>query len=305
MNQDIFRKVSVERLSSPEQLDTLLKVTSPRSWLALIALGLLLSAAIIWGFFGTLDTKIGVEGVLIRPGGLQTVYASSGGIISDIRVVENDYVRKGNVVARVEQPQILRQIAGLKVSSNADNPVAQAVADLQAQYYNQANIVSAYTGRVLDVNVKKGSSVGSGTALFTVESGEARAKDLQAVMYVPAQVGKKIVPGMPVSVSPSSVNKEEYGFILGRVTSVSDFPLTAQSMFLTLGNESLVKELSRADAALLEVIVDLTPDAATVSGYRWSTPAGPPQPLDSGTLVSASITVKQQKPISSIIPQIK
>lgn len=58
MNNDVFRKVSVERLSSPEQLDTLMRVTSPKGWLALAALGLLLISAIAWGFGGTLSTKI-------------------------------------------------------------------------------------------------------------------------------------------------------------------------------------------------------------------------------------------------------
>ena len=36
----IFRKVALERLSSPEQLDQLLQVTDPKGWMALGALAL-------------------------------------------------------------------------------------------------------------------------------------------------------------------------------------------------------------------------------------------------------------------------
>ncbi|WP_391572295.1 NHLP bacteriocin system secretion protein [Cohnella sp.] len=321
MNNQVFRKASIERLSSPEQLDTLMKVTSPKGWLALIALGLLIAAAIVWGFLGTISTQITTEGVLIRPGGLQTLYASSSGQITDIRVVENDNVKKGNVIARIEQPQMLKQLERLTVelktaeAAYANEPLEelgeqianrkQAIADLQADYMNQSSIVSAYTGRVLEVNVKRGSSVDAGTPVILVESGEARAKDLKTVIYVPVQSGKKILPGMTVDVSPSSVNREEYGFMLGRVTSVSEFPLTAQSMFLTLGNEALVSELAGGGTAMLEVKADLIPETSTFSGYRWSTSDGPPQRMDSGTLVTASITVKEQKPISLIIPQLK
>jgi len=321
MNNHVFRKVSIERLSSPEQLDTLMRVTAPKGWLALMALGLLLAAAVTWGFLGTINTQIATEGVLIRPGGLQTIYASSGGLITDIRVVENDYVKKGNVLARIEQPQLLRQLEQLTIelqaaeAAYANEPSEalsrqiesgkQAIAEMKADYLNQSSIVSAYTGRVLEVNVKKGSSVEAGAPMIAIESGESQAKDLKTVIYVPVQAGKKILPGMTVNVSPSSVIKEEYGFMLGRVTSVSEFPLTAQSMFLTLGNEALVRELSGGGTAMLEVKVDLIPDASTISGYQWSTPGGPPQQMDSGTLVSASITVKQQKPIALIIPQIK
>lgn len=320
MNNNIYRKVSIERLSSPEQLDILMKVTSPKGWLALLALGLLLISAISWGFFGTMSTKIETEGVLIRPGGLQTIYASTSGLITDLRVVENEYVNKGNVIARVEQPQLLQQLEQLTDQLAAaeaayiSGPTAelnkqiagykQAIADLKAEYINQSNIVSSYTGRVLEVNVKSGSSVDAGSPMILIESGESQTKDLKIVIYVPVQTGKKILPGMNVDVSPSTVNKEEFGFMIGRVTSVSEYPLTTQSMFLTLGNEALVQELAKGDMAMLEVKVDLIPDSSTISGYKWSTPAGPPQQIDSGTLVSASITVKQQKPITSIIPQI-
>ena len=40
MNEVLFRKVSLDRLSSPEQLDQLLRVTDPKSWLGLFAVGI-------------------------------------------------------------------------------------------------------------------------------------------------------------------------------------------------------------------------------------------------------------------------
>ncbi|MBW7456649.1 NHLP bacteriocin system secretion protein [Paenibacillus sepulcri] len=321
MNNDVFRKVSIERLSSPEQLDTLMKVTSPKGWLALSALGLLLVSAIVWGFYGTLNTKMQAQGVLIRPGGLQNIYSSSSGPITDIRVVENDYVHKGDVIARIEQPAMVQQLEQLAESLKAAelanqrtpsaeleeqiNKIRNGLAALKTAYFNESRVVSAYTGRVLEVKVKKGASIGVGLPIITVESGEEQAKDLKTVMYVPIQEGKTIIPGMTVDISPSSVNKEEYGFLIGRVTSVSEFPVTAQTMLLTLGNEALVQELAGRGSALLEVLVDLVPDPSTISGYKWSTPKGPPQLIDSGTFTSGSITIKRQKPITSVIPQIK
>lgn len=46
----IFRKVSLDRLSSPEELDQRLAVTTPIGWLALVSISLLVTAALIWGF---------------------------------------------------------------------------------------------------------------------------------------------------------------------------------------------------------------------------------------------------------------
>jgi hypothetical protein len=36
-NQNLFRKKSIERISSPEQLNDYLRVTSPSTWIILIA----------------------------------------------------------------------------------------------------------------------------------------------------------------------------------------------------------------------------------------------------------------------------
>ena len=48
----IFRKESIDKVSSPEKLDDYIKVTTPNVWLTLIAVMLLLIGAIIWGIFG-------------------------------------------------------------------------------------------------------------------------------------------------------------------------------------------------------------------------------------------------------------
>ena len=60
--KQIFRKVALERLSSPEQLDLVMQVTSPRSWIALSAVGLLLVTLVIWGILGSIPEKTQATG---------------------------------------------------------------------------------------------------------------------------------------------------------------------------------------------------------------------------------------------------
>ena len=48
----IFRKKSIDKLSSPEKLDDYIRVTTPSIWVVLIAIVLLLVGAIVWGVFG-------------------------------------------------------------------------------------------------------------------------------------------------------------------------------------------------------------------------------------------------------------
>ncbi len=52
----IFRKSSLDRVSSPEQLNDYIKVSRPSLWLVLVAVIVLLIGVCFWGLFGTLTT---------------------------------------------------------------------------------------------------------------------------------------------------------------------------------------------------------------------------------------------------------
>ena len=63
MNNQIFRKKSIDRMSSPEQLNDYIKVTNPGVWMALAAIVILLIGVCVWGVFGKLETKLPVAAV--------------------------------------------------------------------------------------------------------------------------------------------------------------------------------------------------------------------------------------------------
>ena len=56
----LFREKSLEAVESPESLNDYLKVTSPRVWLILAAIIMLLIGCVLWGIFGRINTSISV-----------------------------------------------------------------------------------------------------------------------------------------------------------------------------------------------------------------------------------------------------
>ena len=52
---NIFRKESLDRISSPEKLNDYIRVTTPSVWLVLLAIVLLLAGVIAWSVFGTVE----------------------------------------------------------------------------------------------------------------------------------------------------------------------------------------------------------------------------------------------------------
>lgn len=54
--EKIFRKESLERISSPEQLTDYLRVTNPGIWIILASIIILLGGLIVWSMVGSLET---------------------------------------------------------------------------------------------------------------------------------------------------------------------------------------------------------------------------------------------------------
>lgn len=115
----IFRKVALERLSSPEQLDQLMQVTDPRGWLALIALLMLLATALVWGFMGTIPTEAAGEGILIRRGGVSDLVSTGNGPVEEMLVAVGDVIEKDQPVATIRQESLLRQIEDTEARKEA------------------------------------------------------------------------------------------------------------------------------------------------------------------------------------------
>lgn len=407
----IFRKVALERLSSPEQLDQMVQVTDPRGWLALAGLGALLLAAVGWGIWGSIPTEAQGDGILLRQGGISDLVANASGQVQEVLVGVGDVIEKGQPVAKIQQLALLRQIAddrskltvlrgqygeatrisdqqkGLRARDLAQqranlehtiealgkdltilndrlaaqqgllndglitketflatqqtlntkrDALAQArldlsgldlkrieadqaldqqletrqaairdleleIKELNAKLGENVNILSPYSGRVLEVLANHGDVVNPGTAILSVE---VLSEELQAVLFVPAATGKTVQKGMAVRLSPSTVKREEYGSLLGRVTWVAEFPSSSRGMTRLLGNEALVTKLM-AQGPPIQVNVALVRDPRTPTGYRWSSSRGPDLKISSGTLASGDVVVKEDRPFRFLIPRIR
>jgi HlyD family secretion protein len=103
----IFRQSALDRLSSPEQLDQMMQVTTPKSWLALGACCVLVLTALAWGIFGKIHEKVHGRGILIKQSGVFLITARSEAIVREIRVVPGKEVKNGQLLLKLEMPEVL------------------------------------------------------------------------------------------------------------------------------------------------------------------------------------------------------
>jgi HlyD family secretion protein len=162
----------------------------------------------------------------------------------------------------------------------------------------QTAIASTVAGRVFEIRKNVGDTVGENDVIATLED---TTGTVQVIAFVNAEVSKRIAVGMPTEVSPTDVKREEYGFMLAKVSERGDFAASDSYVMSRMRNEAIVKRLT-GNGTVVEVRAMLRPKDTTPSGFEWSTSDGPPFKIGGGTLVSVDIVVERKAPITLVMP---
>ncbi|MFC1836952.1 NHLP bacteriocin system secretion protein, partial [Thermodesulfobacteriota bacterium] len=175
------------------------------------------------------------------------------------------------------------------------------IAILKNELKRATKITSLFDGTVVALEGIVGKTVQPGESLMTVE---LSGRILEARVLVSALQGKEIRPGMILQITPTTVKREEYGFMSARVTEVGDFPVSPESVNRLVNNPELVQAAMRK-GPMIQVKGDLVKDPATRSGYRWSSRKGRSIRVSAGTLCTSQVIVKELAPITLVIPLLK
>ncbi|WP_298871991.1 NHLP bacteriocin system secretion protein [uncultured Bradyrhizobium sp.] len=409
--EHIFRASALQRAASPDELDHLVAITKPADWILAVVLTVALIAALVWGIYGRIPSRVSGQGILVGSGRVVDAVSAAEGRLASLSISVGDHVERGQIIAQISQTDIEQKYANAaeaykerqrehddmaeKVRSElavkasnlekleaAFNKVIEATGqrvqsldidvknleqlmvkglttrktledrrlelteaqqrrtdsqneilklhaqqtDLETQREHElqqaefaannsrremqalagtlgrnSQVISPITGRVLEIKTSTGSVLAVGTPVVLIEDEGAK---LEAVIYISAEQGKSVKPGSQVRIAPSTVKREEFGMMIGMVSSVSEFPVTPQGMTAVLHNDQLVKVFSH-DGAPYAVTVSLERDDSTTSGYRWAVGKGPPVHLTSGTLAQAEITTRNRRPLDLVVPLIR
>jgi HlyD family secretion protein len=162
-------------------------------------------------------------------------------------------------------------------------------------------LVAPVSGQVTELRALQGAQMRDGQAVLAIEN---RGTGLEGVAFVGSASGKRITPGMAVRVAASTVRREEYGTLIGRVISVSDFPVTLDAVRALVQNDDLARSFMERGPPY-QVVIALERDPGTASGYRWTSSRGVGVSLSSGTTLNADITVELRRPIYMVIPALR
>ncbi|MFN6529717.1 NHLP bacteriocin system secretion protein [Nostoc sp. ChiSLP03a] len=108
--ESIFRQESLERLSSPERLDRLMQVVSPKDWLALVALNGLAIGGVIWSIVGRIPITVDGRGIFIQPRQVVEFQSSIAGQIQALNVASGQCVKKNQLLAIIYPADLQKQL---------------------------------------------------------------------------------------------------------------------------------------------------------------------------------------------------
>ena len=465
--RNLFRKEALERAATPEQLDQIMQVVNPSKWLPIAAISSLVMAGLAWSIFGRIPITVTGQGILVYPSKVVSFQSPIAGKLQAINVNVGQVVRKGDVLATIDQSELIKQLQLarakrvqlqvfnrdtsrvvqqrqdtdklslqqqrqslqqsliavqkltpilkekgldsiqrdrdnlrqslqglqellptfkqrldsrqqlLKQGAVSDDTVLQArqdylnakaqinqaqsqlgqldvkEADAQRQYLENLNsikdleaqlkqldskqaslaqqdlessssrlkeiqeverniaqlelqlkqssqIKSNYAGRILEISAIDGQVLQPGTRIGAIASQE-QSTQLMSVAFFPIADGKKIHTGMKLQVTPTTVQRERFGGIVGTVSKVSAFPITKEAALSVVGSPEVVQDIL-SFGAQIQVIAELQPDLSTESGYKWSSSQGPQMKVMKGTTASVRITVEERAPIAFVLP---
>lgn len=275
MEDSIYRKEALNEITSPVELNQAIKITNRKTNILIIGTLLFIITIILWGIYGSLPVTISGSGMIMPEGGFHYILSPRQGVIKSIMIEAGQYLHNGEIVATLE----VNDETGSK---------------------KLVDIIATMNGRVSEIRSLMGDYVHSEEKLISFVAASSEQEMLEGILFVPIEQGKSLKPGLEVHVQPVNVNKQEYGFMKGVVSQVSEYPPSQQRLLALLGSEALVSRFLDGQV-VLEVEVDFVLSDTTTSGYQWSTPDGPPFKIYEGTLCNASFIIETKNPIDFVI----
>jgi HlyD family secretion protein len=408
----LFRKQALARLSSPDRLAQRVSLISPRWWLALLALVLVLCVALLWAWHGRIATKVHGTGIFMEKSGLYNLVAGTDGVLERLDVVEGMIVSRGDVLGMIFEPMheqelrrsrdrlesvqaemedlsaatgrhrqerfaFLDQVAadnakylammesvldklevfsyrlgGLKGQGlitelesvrilqetmrasmdlsrkrldslelevkRSDHDLGllrefwerqqrllDAEQDLLARldrFAALSQITSPIGGMVVAVQKTAGDGVASGDVVAVLQP--SANGNLYVSAFVPAAQGKSVQPGQPVHVAPGHIAPQRWGYMVGEVADVGQYPTTLEQMTAVFKNPDLARMI-QGNSAMMKVRVRLAASPDNQAGWSWTGKAPEDPRLSPGTLCTVFFITEQRAPITYVMPWVR
>jgi hypothetical protein len=269
--KSLFRANAIKNFNSLEEVSSSIKIIKPSAWLWMAIFLLMLTSAGIWVFCGRIEFTTDSEGI----------------ILPEHELKRSEFLFITHVKEHQEKIAVLKQLV-----INKEKMLKKGYITLVD--YEQTK--SDYEAAEKDLtHVSSESYLSSLHPLYSTTSSLFHSEELTALVFIDPSQGKNVMAGMEAYILPSGLSAYEYGYIKGKVISVSEYPVSKEIVFSYFGNANLVDEFFKNGAPYMAKIM-LLKNSQIPSGFAWTTKHGPNFNMYAGSMATVKIIYQQCSP---------
>lgn len=283
----IFRDDAINKALSPENLNRQIKIIKTPFSMLLATLFLAVITAIIWSFFASIPITLKLKGVIFPQEGIATVTALEEGVMGSIRVKLGNYVKEGDVISYIPQIDILDQI---KISQDSDE-----IQQLRMEYHMKSMILSPSDGQIISL-AQEGQYLKKGDEIAKLVKSDDHTDNQEVTAFAAQSEAKILKKGMLVQISPDFAPREQYGYMEGIITKITNFPSKPSEILRRFGGFVSETDLSGLENNI-EIKILISADVKSKNLKKWSNPKGETLNIDVGTKCNIVAILDRVKPV--------
>ena len=230
MEKRLFRRQTLDELENPSQIQEFVRVTRPPFYLVLSALLLCCVVVTLWCIFGTLTDHIKTTAVVFPHGKMQRLAVPYDGLVSEVITNSGAGVHKGDALMVLH-------------GENGHDTIFARTSGMLLGVKQEGSRFQAYDG--LGYLVPKSPTDINTDLLTFVEYNDLRH----------LQVGQE------VQVTPSDLHREDYGYIIGRIVSISTYPSHRRELELDARISNFIAHIFPGESAyMIGIKLEQNPD---------------------------------------------
>lgn len=196
---EIFNKEALDALDSHSEAKEMARVASPRLRFVLAAMLTMLAVVVYWCIFGTVNYKVTAQGVVFPFDEATPVSVPYDGTVTRNLVSHGTAVERGAGIIEIRNALSVSTVAAIR-----DGVVIQS---LQA-----------------------GTSFKAGEPVAWLLPQTRQMTGREILCYVTYQDLRKLKTGQQVQVTPANMERENWGYALGKIVGIEQYPTTRQEI---------------------------------------------------------------------------
>ncbi len=301
MKNELFNEEAIKELSSPEQLDKQIRMITNGSLTMFFAVIVGVIAAVIWMFVGIVSSGLEYDGVIFDHNKVLRLNSEVDGVVSDILVNEGDRVSDGDIIAYLTNEELSEKTDELNMQLEGLEPGTKEYEAVKAEIndYNSRSVIRSNTNGVVQSIILKDDAVSKGDMVATIIPSSDYSYN-EVYIYVPKDEAGAFSVGMQAQITPSYVSREEYGYIQGMISDISDTLVTENSIIRHMGTMDYVKEFL-PETSSVKITIQLGVSSDGSGQYDWSNEKGKDLEVKSGDQCRVRILKREYHPYELLL----